>query len=135
MPTTIRVAIVAAASMGLLGTVAALSGTVESILLLGMAFWIVRGALRRERSMQDLAFGFALIGSFTTGAPALLLLVRGVLERRTDVWTSIPMLFVQLAPFVALAICLSRPSAERWFSGTAAAPGGRKGAPVSAAQR
>ena len=115
MPTTIKVAIVAAALLGVLGAYAAVSGGFENALLVAMAAWIVRGAIVRDGSMQELAFGFALIGSLTTGAPAAVLLVRGLLERRTDVYSSIPMLAAQLAPFAALAWCLSRRSAYLWF--------------------
>lgn len=115
MPTTIKATIVAAALMGVLGAYAALSGGFENALLVAMAAWIVRGAIVRDGSMQELAFGFALIGSFTTGAPAVLLMARGLLERRTDVFSTIPMLIAQLAPFAALAWCLSRRSAYLWF--------------------
>lgn len=135
MPTTIRVAIVAAALMGVLGAYAALSGSVESILILAVSAWIVLGTIKRDRSMQDPAFGFALIGSFTTGAPALLLIARGALEHRTDVFATIPGLAVQLTPFVVLAWCLSRPAADLWFGAgaPAAAQGHRR--PVGTAKR
>ncbi len=135
MPASIRVAVVASASIAVLGVIGFAAGAVEDILLVGMAFWIARGSLGRDARIQDQAFGFGLIGALTFGATALVSLATALIARRSDLWGSIPRGVLICAPFAALAFSLSRRSANGWFRVASAAPALARGPSPSAQRR